>query len=90
MSNFHLTTAWFLGSLRDETAHVNEGPPVKKPFVGEGCRGSREQGNRHDSKFLIFIQDLLKTWRLTLNLNSDYTWSVLHVVQPIFSGVVAI
>ena len=37
-------------------------------LVGEGCRGSHEQGNGQD---LILV--FLKTWQLTLKLDSDHT-----------------
>ena len=41
---------------------------AQKPFVGEGCRGSHEQGNGRD---LILV--FLKTWRITLKFDSDHT-----------------
>ena len=71
----HLKTTWFLGSFRalqwDGLCQQRVPSQLKKPFVGEGRRGSHEQGNGRD-----LIQDLLKTWRLTLKLDSDHTWSV--------------
>ena len=41
---------------------------LKKPFVSVGRRGSHEQGNGQD---LILV--FLRTWRLTLKLDSDAT-----------------
>ena len=47
---------------------------LKKPFVGEGCRGSHEQGNRRD-----LIQVIRKTCRLTINLIVTIPGDVLAV-----------
>ena len=42
---------------------------AKKALVGKGCRCSHEQVKGWD-----MIQVFLKTWHLTLKLDSDHTW----------------
>ena len=42
---------------------------AKKNLIGEGLRGSHEQGNGQD-----LIKIFPKTWQLTLKLDCDHTW----------------
>ena len=69
---FHVTTIWFLGSFSkwkpDGLCHRRALSQLKKPFIGEGRWGSHEQGNGWN-----LIQVCLKTWQLTLKLESDHT-----------------
>ena len=51
---------------------------LKKPFVGEGRRESHEQGNGRD---LILV--FLKSWRLTLKLDSDHTCANAVVAEAL-------
>ena len=49
---------------------------LEKPFVGEGRRGSHEQGNGRD-----VIQVFLKTRQLTFIPDSDHTWAAADFVR---------